>query len=367
MSFYTENVKITKEMQEFMGLSDAYASCVDVMRYITTYVKDHKLHGDDEYRIDFVPDETLGKLLGTTQRLTFTSLNKFVMPHFINNTYTVKVKFMDGEKTGETKEYTFDNVSMSSSSDSSTSKLSTLICYDLPHGLRPPRIKLVKNDKNDKNDSENVDYLVYVKHTEDYPFTKWDSFFEAFTVSMQTEFGVEHAPVYDKLLKEKGGVIDIEIMEDLLEKGNNPQEGLKGLITALLDGCRYSHEVIPSFRVIIEKMVKKGAFINTDILSMMTIPKFSRREQFESEMGNLVKAKGYLLNMLFTFEGVETMFHEMILPYQWSQINPVYYEDMIATETVGECNGHEMIGHLLGSHYNYLESYYSALKHEMNV
>lgn len=350
-----DKIKLAKKIQDFMGLE--YATMVDIIRKIADYTKENNLCKD--IKGGFIPDDTLSGLLGTSQEVKYSSLQKFIVPHFVKIEKTFNVKAMNGDIT----RYAFETLDTLDTIGTSAieNQLSSLIFEDLNRDredeekIVKDRIKLVKNEQADSE----IHYFLCIRENLDYPFTSWGTFFEAYTVTMQTEFGVENAPIYTEMLEDQGGIVDFQIMEELLEKGNDPQEGLKGLVQSCLDGCRYSYETIPSLGKIIDKMIKKGAVINKEILSMMTTPMYSEHKDFEGDMDKLIKAKGYLLNMLFEFDGVKSMFLEMIP--NWDEVIPIYYENMIVWG-VGEYKCHTF----LKQKYEYLEAYYSALKKEMN-
>ena len=82
-SGFMKPVKISREMQKFTGLrDDQLVSRVDVTKAICQYVKNNNLQNQSDRR-QFTPDEKLGKLLGTSEPLTYYNLQKHIQPHFI--------------------------------------------------------------------------------------------------------------------------------------------------------------------------------------------------------------------------------------------------------------------------------------------
>lgn len=194
---------------------------------------------------------------------------------------------------------------------------------------------------------------------QDYPFTNWDTYFNALTESLCTEFGVEFAPKYNQLCEDVGFEIDLQIMNELLE-GNDPQEGLKGLVQACLDGCRYSYEIIPELHIVFKNMMQKGASINRDILKMIVTPSRSDHKDFEDDMGKLIMAKGFLLKLFLDVLDENNVIKSLLLDIipEWDQIEPTYWEDMTIIDR-------ETCGMPLDGKYSYIDAYYKALKNEM--
>lgn len=85
-SGFMKPVKISRDMQKFTGLKDdQLVSRVDVTKAICQYVKTNNLQNQDDRR-QFTPDEKLGKLLGTSEPLTYYNLQKHIQHHFIKST-----------------------------------------------------------------------------------------------------------------------------------------------------------------------------------------------------------------------------------------------------------------------------------------
>ena len=83
LQFFMKPVKISREMQKFTGMrDDQLVSRVDVTKAICQYVKTNNLQNQSDRR-QFTPDEKLGKLLGTSEPLTYYNLQKHIQPHFI--------------------------------------------------------------------------------------------------------------------------------------------------------------------------------------------------------------------------------------------------------------------------------------------
>ena len=82
-SGFMKPVKISRDMQKFTGLrDDQLVSRVDVTKAICQYVKTNNLQNQADRR-QFTPDDKLGKLLGTSDPLTYYNLQKHIQHHFI--------------------------------------------------------------------------------------------------------------------------------------------------------------------------------------------------------------------------------------------------------------------------------------------
>lgn len=82
-SGFMKPVKISREMQKFTGLrDDQLVSRVDVTKAICQYVKNNNLQNQSDRR-QFTPDDKLGKLLGTSEPLTYYNLQKHIQHHFV--------------------------------------------------------------------------------------------------------------------------------------------------------------------------------------------------------------------------------------------------------------------------------------------
>ena len=81
-SGFMKNVKISPEMTKFCGFkADQLMSRVDVTKSICEYVKNNNLQNQADRR-QFMPDDKLAKLLGTTEMITYYTLQKHIQKHF---------------------------------------------------------------------------------------------------------------------------------------------------------------------------------------------------------------------------------------------------------------------------------------------
>lgn len=107
--------------------------------------------------------------------------------------------------------------------------------------------------------------LFYNKMTIDYPFQNWNDYYEAFATVLKTEnFGYTY-PAYHKATQE---IIDVDviIIDSLLKKGLDVQEGFDGFIKTILEGDKYSTEFNGIFPEVLNMFISKGAVPNIDLL-----------------------------------------------------------------------------------------------------
>ncbi len=77
----------------------------------------------------------------------------------------------------------------------------------------------------------------------DFPFSNWKNYFEAFNESLNTEFFADKYPLYSlELDNSTGDDVDKAIVNDLLNNGLSPQEGLDRIIYAVIHGDRYAND-----------------------------------------------------------------------------------------------------------------------------
>ena len=100
-------------------------------------------------------------------------------------------------------------------------------------------------------------------HTEDYPFSSWETFRLALLESLQTEFYGEEYPKYEKAISD-GTTDDVKIIKSLL-KTSTAQDILDDIIDmAINEGQRYASDVFGLQRgagssYIIDFLLRKGA------------------------------------------------------------------------------------------------------------
>ena len=86
-SGFAQPVNVSKELQNFMKLNDDdKVARTEVTKYLSSYIKEHKLKSLENGRV-IVPNEELGSLLGANddETITFFNLQRFMNKHFISN------------------------------------------------------------------------------------------------------------------------------------------------------------------------------------------------------------------------------------------------------------------------------------------
>jgi len=86
-SGFAQPVNVSKELQNFMKLNDDdKVARTEVTKYLSSYIKEHKLKSHENGRV-IVPNEELGSLLGANddETITFFNLQRFMNKHFISN------------------------------------------------------------------------------------------------------------------------------------------------------------------------------------------------------------------------------------------------------------------------------------------
>jgi hypothetical protein len=259
------------------------------------------------------------------------------------------VKFLNGDL----KEYPYEN----------NEQLIDLIANDL--AINHSLVQLIENDikEEDESDEEEdekkeedikkINYFVVIQESKDYPFTRWDTYFPALAESLSDNVDHRVRPKYSDLLDENGFTLDCQIMHELLDMDNDPQEGLKGLVQACLDG-KYACEIIPSpsFETIVKKMIQKGASINEDIMRMIATPNYFQSKYFEADMGNITQ-KGFLLKLFLKFDAEPILL--TIIP-TWDHVEGEYWEDMTVDDPANR------YGLILNAQYQYTDAFNKALK-----
>lgn len=98
---------------------------------------------------------------------------------------------------------------------------------------------------------------------DDYPFDSWDTFFNAFEESLNTEFFSETYPEYSKIVKKQGNLF---IIDNLIKNYNlNVSEGLYKYIYSLCyTGTRYGEDAYE--KDIVDYFIEKGAKFPSDLL-----------------------------------------------------------------------------------------------------
>jgi hypothetical protein len=159
----------------------------------------------------------------------------------------------------------------------------------------------------------------------DYPFNSWKTYYEALVESCSTEFYGEKYPNYQAAYDTMEDP-DYDIIKSLLETGQDPQTGLDMLFQSMIDGHRYSIDMIQDkkFPDIIRLFLEKGAVINIDIILQARaefVPDY-----FEEECYSYA-ARACLLRVIQDF--IPEMVSKLNEKIGWDSIIPTYWEDML--------------------------------------
>jgi hypothetical protein len=162
--------------------------------------------------------------------------------------------------------------------------------------------------------------------SEDYPFTSWNSYYDAVTRFLQNKWG--KYPKYEEYIAANAWEGDEEIMKSLLQEDHDPQIGLDRLFQCFMDGWEYGWEVLAdnNFVDTIAIFVNKGAVINIDLLLQ---PMFEY-PHFEKEILSY-KVRGFLLRHIETkfIPDLMTILNQRI---NWDSIIPKSWKDMMTDD-----------------------------------
>jgi hypothetical protein len=164
----------------------------------------------------------------------------------------------------------------------------------------------------------------------DYPFSSWKDYFPAFIESCESEYFEEKYPEYALKCAEYDNIgLDKEIVESLLHKGEDPQEGLDLFIEAMLKGHHYSLDVIldGEFNDIIKLFLDKGASIKIDDI----LKKDPYATSFEDEVEGRASVQGAMLCAIEKkfIPNLSNILDEKI---GWRSIDGEYWENMLCDD-----------------------------------
>jgi chromatin remodeling complex protein RSC6 len=90
-SGFAEPVRVSKELQTFMKLNeDDKVARTEVTKYLSSYIKEHKLKSPENGRV-IVPNPELSALLGAKEEdtITYFNLQRFMNKHFVSSSNTL--------------------------------------------------------------------------------------------------------------------------------------------------------------------------------------------------------------------------------------------------------------------------------------
>ena len=185
-------------------------------------------------------------------------------------------------------------------------------------------IKLIFIHSNVDKDIKQPSLLIMSMNVKsDFPFSNWTDFYMAMTESLNTEFFSETYPKYGSVTDEFGSnEVDYRIVKDFLEKGLSAQEGLEGLISAVMDGSRYAKDSRSNIHKMVSLLMDKGACPDmTKLLGLRYEPVWSN---FEDEIQDAV-SRGILLEIIEK----KIIEKKMSLPVKsLVDIEAMYWEDI---------------------------------------
>ena len=127
----------------------------------------------------------------------------------------------------------------------------------------------------------------------DYPISNWSEYYKAFTESLETTDYCEMYPKYSTM-NDESNTVDIDIVNSFLENGLNAQEGLDGLIDAVINGPRYASDVQHTISKMASSLMSHGAVPNMD--KVFSLKYEAIWDNFEDEMCHTI-SRAILLNV----------------------------------------------------------------------
>jgi len=149
------------------------------------------------------------------------------------------------------------------------------------------------------------------------PYDSWVKFFNAFECANSTEFYAEEYPEYEDYINSDGS--DADIISHLLAQGNSAQEGLDGLVSAVLRGSRYVCDAEDDVMTYVQMFIASGAKTSSVTTGLLFARSYENESSFEDEIDNY-NARALLIKAL-------DVDPSQYVP-QWSSIKPMYWEDI---------------------------------------
>lgn len=119
----------------------------------------------------------------------------------------------------------------------------------------------------------------------DYPFSNWSEYYKAFNETLESTDYSELYPKY-AAMNDESNTVDVDIVKGFLENGLNAQDGLDGLIEAVINGPRYAKDGQYTIGKMAGLFMNKGAAPNMDsVFSLKYEPVWAN---FEDEMCHVV-------------------------------------------------------------------------------
>ena len=153
-------------------------------------------------------------------------------------------------------------------------------------------------------------------------FPTWAAYMKAYSMSLMSydykEFFPEYANLIDNVSK-----ADLVIVEALLAKVYNPQEGLDKFVYACVDGPRYLHDAVDYGIVadILRLFVNHGATVRNMPTDRLFSIEYSGLKSIEDE-SSFVAAKGLMIDELSKYDMDVSRYGD------WTTVNATYWEDI---------------------------------------
>ena len=115
----------------------------------------------------------------------------------------------------------------------------------------------------------------------DYPFSNWSEHYKAFTESLES---TDYSGIYPKYgaMNDESNTVDVDIVNSFLENGLDAQEGLDGLIEAVINGPRYAKDVQNNIKKMASSLMSHGAVPN--MAKVFSLKYEAIWDNFEDEM-----------------------------------------------------------------------------------
>ena len=149
------------------------------------------------------------------------------------------------------------------------------------------------------------------------PFDTLPEFFHAFEWMLRTESYGARYPVYEDMLKEGSNVAIV--LHLLTVKRQDPQEGLVGLMRAVVGGARYACEFRDEIEGIVRQLLDAGAELTPADVAVLFAPGCDLDLEDDAQTHT---ARAMLINL---FRDVRPFNFSEYVP-QWEGLVPTYWE-----------------------------------------
>jgi hypothetical protein len=150
-------------------------------------------------------------------------------------------------------------------------------------------------------------------------FPTWEAYCKAFTASLDSFYAISDFPEYAEIC-EQHNFADLLIIQNLLDAGYDPQEGLESFVYACLGGPRHIRDLADCgmIHIAFEKFIQKGAETSKLELRRLFTPDFFNIEDEE----NVVHARGVIIDELAHF-GIDPNLYG-----DWDSVTAQHWDDV---------------------------------------